>query len=98
MNLLPSKNKNSDDKQIVDNFHPRLSFEQRIELLIWGDKKLGVKGIKGRIDKLERLILLVLVLSFITSLALLEHLTNSHVSTGMISKMFIQITNLLLGG
>lgn len=96
--ILRKKKNNCNDKQIVDSLIPRLSFEQKLELLIWGDKALGIKGIKGRIERMERKILYVLILSTITSLALLEHLTNPHLSSGVISKMFIKIISLLLGG
>lgn len=35
---------------------------QRIELLLWGDKKLGICGLKGRMDRVERVGLVMLML------------------------------------
>jgi len=94
------KNNGKDDKQRVDNTHPSLSFEERIEVLLWGDKKLGVKGIKGRMDKLEYLLYILLGISVLTAIALLDHLTSLHngVNAGIVSKLLQGLVVGLLGG
>lgn len=93
-------NNGKEDKERVDNAHPSLSFEGRIEVLLWGDKKLGVKGIKGRMDKLEHLIYILLGVSVLTATALLDHLTSMHNGTnaGIVSKLLQGLVTGLLGG
>lgn len=93
-------NNGGEDKERVDNAHPSLSFEERIEVLLWGDKKLGVKGIKGRMDKLERMMYVLLAISILTVIALLDHLTGLHndASAGIVSKLLQNLVTGLLGG
>ena len=93
-----TKKNNCPDEVILDNLQPQLTFEQQIKVLLWGDKKLGVTGLKGRFDKTDRLIRWVLVLSVVNALTMLEHLTNSEPSSGMFSKLLIKITSLIIGG
>ena len=99
MMKLLKKNKNANDLSILDSHTPRLSFEQRIEVLLWGDDKLGVVGIGSRIVRLEKYVKWGIALSIITALALLEHLTGTNSdSAGIFGKMLINFTNLILGG
>ena len=87
------------DKAKLDSQHPQPSFEQRVEILLWGDDKLGIVGLKGRMEKLNRLVIWLLVLSVITSLSLLEYLTGlEKTSAGIFGKLLMIIVNTATGG
>jgi len=62
--LLKSK-KNSDARELLDNNTEKVDPLKRIEILLWGDKKLGVRGLKGRMERLEKLIVISIILSII---------------------------------
>lgn len=93
-------NNGGGDHQRVNDAHPSLSFEERIEVLLWGDKKLGVVGIKGRVDKLQRMLYVLLGISVLTAIALLDHLTSLHsgADAGIVSKLLQSMVTGLLGG
>jgi len=93
-------NNEGGDHQRVNDAHPSLSFEERIEVLLWGDKKLGIVGIKGRVDKLQRILYVLLGISVLTAIALLDHLTSLHSSAdaGIIGKLLQGMVVGLLGG
>ena len=55
-----------------------LSPTKRIELLLWGDKELGILGLKGRMDRVERvglvgvLLLIVILMVVVADLQLVN--------------------------
>ena len=93
-------NNGKEDQQRVNEAHPSLAFNERIEVLLWGDKKLGVVGIKGRMDKLQHMFYVLLGISILTAFALLEHITSLHsgADAGIISKLLRSTLLGLLGG
>ena len=100
LRMRVKKNNGGEDKERVDSAHPSLSFEERLEVLLWGDKKLGVVGIKGRMDKLDRMAKALLILSILTAVGLLDHLTNSgsNSSAGIVGRLLQGLLANLLGG
>ena len=50
-----------------------LTDAEKMRLLIWGDPKLGVRGVKGRLDRHEKLLWTMVVFQGIVSLALVGH-------------------------
>lgn len=83
------------DRDIIDNQHPTMTFEQRIEVLLWGDERLGVKGIKGRVDRLDKLVVWSILISL---LGLIENVSSiGNHSAGLISQIILKCIELLGG-
>jgi len=68
-----------------------LSPTKRIELLLWGDKELGILGLKGRMDRVERIGLIGMVLLVFILLVTIADLQ----LTGSSSLLELLLTGLL---
>ena len=51
--------KNKDARKTLDE-HDHISPIRRIELLLWGDKELGIRGLKDRDDRGEKVMFAIL--------------------------------------
>lgn len=91
------KNKYKGDKAIIESQHPKPTFEQRLELMIWGDSKLGIVGIKGRMEKMEKFLKVLLGLSIVTALTLIDHLAVDGTQSSILS-MLVNSAIKIFGG
>lgn len=74
----PNMGKKPDDLQKL-NENGEINAVKRIELLLWGDEKLGIRGMKGRLDRVEKvgsIALLLLIIILLVTVADLQ-LTDS---------------------
>ena len=81
-----------DDLQKL-NENGEISAVKRIEMLLWGDKELGILGLKGRTDRIERVGLVMMVLLIFILLVTMADLQ----LTGS-SNLFDLLIKGLLGG
>lgn len=51
--------KNKDARKALDE-HDDISPIKRIELLLWGDEELGIRGLKGRVERGEHVMFVIL--------------------------------------
>jgi hypothetical protein len=51
-----------------------LTDQEKMQLVIWGDPKMGVRGILGRMDRVERLLVIGIGFNSLALLVLVGHL------------------------
>jgi hypothetical protein len=51
-----------------------LTDQEKMQLVIWGDPKLGVRGILGRMDRVDKLLLIGIGINVLFLLVLVGHL------------------------
>jgi hypothetical protein len=54
----------------------------QLRILLWGDKKLGVRGLKGRLERLEKLLIVIVGFNSILALAFVGHIGLSFTGQG----------------
>jgi hypothetical protein len=55
---------------------------QQLRILVWGDKKLGVRGLKGRLERLEKILILVVGFNGLIAVAFVGHIGLSFTGEG----------------
>ena len=46
----------------------------QLRILLWGDKKLGVRGLKGRLERLEKVLIVLLGFNGLIAVAFVGHI------------------------
>jgi hypothetical protein len=63
--------KKQTEEQIVNS--NGFTESQQLRILIWGDKKLGVRGLKGRTERVEKLVIATMAMNIVSLLAFAAH-------------------------
>lgn len=79
MEELSMGDKTDDLQKLNENGH--IGATKRIELLLWGDKTLGIRGLKGRVDRIERTMLIMLLMLILITLVTVADLNLAHGSS-----------------
>ena len=79
-----------------DKLTPSLTTEERLEILIDGNKELGVVGIRGRLERVEKWLLIITVVNLIHITITSLHLAGE--GNAIASALFKSLFALLAGG
>lgn len=58
---------------------------KRIELLLWGDKTLGIRGLKGRTDRIEKVGLIMMMMLVLITLVTIADLNLGNGGHGLLA-------------
>jgi hypothetical protein len=72
--------KKKTEEQIVNS--NGFTESQQLRILIWGDKKLGVRGLKGRLERLEKMLIIVVGFNSLIAVAFVGHIGLSFTGEG----------------
>lgn len=86
---------NGNAPQVLDE--QGIPFEKKVEILLWGDKELGIEGLRDISKRHGRFILWALILAGINTLLIVNHYGQAP-GESVILSLLQSITALVIGG